>query len=87
MKTNKKLSVKPLLAVVFVLTMMLTACSSKQDNTSSAGGNAKDENGGYKDKLKISTAQLTEVKDGQMNNEFHKFWTDKFNIEWSYNFV
>ncbi|AZS17782.1 extracellular solute-binding protein [Paenibacillus lutimineralis] len=87
MKTNKKLSVKPLLAVVLALTMMLTACSTKQDNASNAGGNAKDENGGYKDKLKISTAQLTEIKDGQMDNEFHKFWTDKFNIEWDYSYV
>ena len=62
---------------------MVTACSSKE----SSGGNEKDENGNYKEKLKISVASTVTLKDGAMDNEFHKFWMDKYNIEWDYNFI
>lgn len=84
MKTNKKLSAKSILLLTMCLVMlMVTACSGKE----AASGNEKDENGGYKEKLKISVASTIQVKDGQMENEFHKYWMDKYNIEWDYNFV
>ncbi|WP_235439667.1 extracellular solute-binding protein [Paenibacillus sp. DMB20] len=84
MKTNKKLSAKSILLLTMCLVMlMVTACSGKE----ASSGNEKDENGGYKDKLKISVASTIQVKDGQMENEFHKYWMDKYNIEWDYNFV
>ncbi|OIB00806.1 ABC transporter substrate-binding protein [Paenibacillus sp. LC231] len=84
MKTNKKLSAKSILTMLLCLSMiMVTACSSKE----SSGGNEKDENGNYKEKLKISVASTVTLKDGAMDNEFHKFWMDKYNIEWDYNFI
>ncbi|MWV46777.1 extracellular solute-binding protein [Paenibacillus sp. HJL G12] len=83
MKTKRKM-LKPLLAVALSAVMLtVTACSKE----SASGGNEKDADGNYKDKLKISVAQTTEVKDGVLDNEFHKFWMDKFNIEWDYNYI
>ncbi|GAF09994.1 extracellular solute-binding protein [Paenibacillus pini] len=84
MKTNKKQLVKPLLAVALSLAMLTVTACSKED---ASGGNEKDKDGKYTDKLKVSVAQTIELKDGQLNNEFHKFWMDKFNIEWDYNFI
>ncbi|MFC7678690.1 extracellular solute-binding protein [Paenibacillus sp. GCM10028914] len=84
MKTNKRFSAKSILMMLLCLSMvMVTACSSKE----SSGGNEKDESGNYKEKLKISVASTVTVNDGDMDNEFHKFWMDKYNIEWDYNFV
>ncbi|WP_211749987.1 extracellular solute-binding protein [Paenibacillus sp. Marseille-Q4541] len=84
MKTNRKLSVKSVLIITMCLVMlMVSACS----NSSSEGGNEKDENGNYVDKLTVSVASTVQVKDGQMDNEFHKYWMDKYNLEWDYNFI
>ncbi|GAB1155910.1 MULTISPECIES: extracellular solute-binding protein [Paenibacillus] len=84
MKTKKKLSVRSLFAITLsVVMLMVTACSSE----GASGSNEKDENGNYKDKLDISVASTIQLKDGQMDNEFHKYWMDKFNISWDYNFV
>lgn len=82
---NTKKLLKPLLAVALSAVMVtVTACSK---DSASSGGNEKDADGNYKDKLKISVAQTTEVKDGVLDNEFHKYWMDKFNVEWDYNYV
>ncbi|MEO2204457.1 ABC transporter substrate-binding protein [Paenibacillus pabuli] len=84
MKTNKKLSVRSIFAITLCLLMLVvTACSSG----SSEGSNEKDAEGNYTDNLTISVANLTEVKNGNMDNEFHKFWTDKFNVTWDYNYI
>lgn len=86
MRTNKKLSVKSVLAILMCLTMLTVSACSKQE-AANKGGNAKDDNGGYKDKLKISVASTLQLKNGDMDNEFHKFWMNKFNIDWDYNYV
>ncbi|WP_018752302.1 ABC transporter substrate-binding protein [Paenibacillus sanguinis] len=83
MNTHKMLKLL-FAAALSVALLTVTACSS---NSASSGGNEKDADGNYKDKLKISVAQTTEVKSGVMNNEFHKYWMDKFNVEWDYNYV
>jgi len=86
MKSNKRLSAKSILLLLLSMSLVLVTACSKGDSSSS-GANEKDENGNYKDKLKISVASTVTVKDGDMDNEFHKFWMDKYNIEWDYNFV
>ncbi|MEK4661944.1 hypothetical protein MHH93_08620 [Priestia sp. FSL H7-0729] len=84
MKTNKKLSVRALFAITLsVVMLMVTACSSQ----GASGGNEKDAEGNYKDNLTISVANLTEIKNGNLDNDFHKFWTDKFNVTWDYNYI
>ncbi|MGZ7440671.1 ABC transporter substrate-binding protein [Paenibacillus sp. TH7-28] len=83
MSKNKKRQVKAVLAILMCLAMLAASACSKQ----AAGGNAKDENGNYKDKLTISVASTIQLKDGQLDNEFHKLWMDKFNLEWDYNYV
>lgn len=93
MKTNRKLTVKSVAAILMALMLVLvTACSSNTNSSSggeggNANANAKDENGNYKEKLKISVASTVDLKDGQLENEFHKYWTDKYNLEWDYNFI
>lgn len=84
MKADKKLSVRSILLLSLCLVMLLATACSKEG---AQGGNEKDESGNYKDKLKISVASTINLKDGQLNNEFHKFWMDKFNLEWDYNFI
>ncbi|RJG20612.1 extracellular solute-binding protein [Paenibacillus thiaminolyticus] len=84
MKTNKKLSVKSVLAIALCVVMLMVTACSKQE---AQGGNEKDGDGSYKDKLTISVASTIQLKDGQLDNEFHKFWMDKFNIDWDYNFI
>ncbi|WP_028546595.1 extracellular solute-binding protein [Paenibacillus taiwanensis] len=84
METSKKWSWKSVLAVTMCVVMLMATACSKQE---AQGGNEKDSNGAYKDKLKISVASTLQLKDGQLDNEFHKFWMDKFNLDWDYNFV
>ncbi|WCR25151.1 extracellular solute-binding protein [Paenibacillus thiaminolyticus] len=84
METNKKLSVKSVMAIALCVVMLMVTACSKQE---AQGGNEKDGDGGYKDKLTISVASTIQLKDGQLDNEFHKFWMDKFNIDWDYNFI
>ncbi|MCY9515172.1 type 2 periplasmic-binding domain-containing protein [Paenibacillus apiarius] len=84
METHKKLSVKSVLAIALCLIMLMVTACSKQE---AQGGNEQDDTGNYKDKLKISVASTIQLKDGQLDNEFHKHWMDKFNLEWDYNFI
>lgn len=84
METKKKLSVKSVLAIALCAVMLMVTACSKQE---AQGGNEKDGDGSYKDKLTISVASTIQLKDGQLDNEFHKFWMDKFNIDWDYNFI
>jgi len=83
MKT-KWMPAKTLLAVMMCLVLLLSACSK---SGTGSDANAKDANGKYKEQLTISAANLVNVKDGQMDNEFHKFWMDKFNIKWDYSYI
>lgn len=63
--------------------LLVSACS----NQASEGSNEKDSSGAYKDKLKISVASTINLKDGEIDNKFHQYWMDKFNLEWDYNYV
>lgn len=99
MKAKTRMSARSALALALSASMTLTlatACSSDK-GSKDAGGATKAPDStaaatapgakSYDKKLKISIASLTELKDNAMQNEFHKFWTDKFNLEWEYNYV
>lgn len=84
MKTNqKKLLKSALVTVMSLVLLVMTACS----NGGASGGNEKDENGNYVDKMTVSVASTIQLKEGQLDNEFHQFWMDKYNIDWEYNFI
>ncbi len=85
MKTNR-MSAKTLLAATLCLALPLAACS-KTGSSDESSSDAKDANGSYKQQLTISAANLVNVKEGQMDNEFHKSWMDKFNVKWDYNYI
>lgn len=88
---KKKKTVRSILALALCFTMVfVTACSSSNDNkasnntSSNSSGNKAD---GYKDKLKISYGSIVKTEAADFDNPFHKYFTDKFNIEWDYNYV
>ncbi|MFD1136074.1 extracellular solute-binding protein [Paenibacillus urinalis] len=84
MKTNQmKLLRSALVTMMSLVLLIMTACSSG----GASGGNEKDENGNYVDKMTVSVASTIQLKEGQLDNEFHQFWMDKYNIDWEYNFI
>ncbi|OWA34468.1 ABC transporter substrate-binding protein [Saccharibacillus sp. O16] len=90
MKANKMFSVKALMLLALSMLMVLvTACSSggSGDSKSDAPADAKNADGTYKDNLTISYASVTDVSKAKMDDKFHKFFTDKFNIKWDYNYI
>lgn len=97
MKATQWLSIRRImvLSLCIVLMAVTAACSkgagnsgnggNAQGSNASSGGNAKD---GYDKKLKISLASTIKLeKPDVLDNEFHKYWSDKFNLEWDYNYV
>lgn len=89
---KKKKTVRSILALALCFTMVfVTACSSSNEGKSSgnsssnaSGGNPTD---GYKDKLKISYGSIVKTEAKDFDNPFHKYFTEKFNMEWDYNYV
>lgn len=91
MKVNKRRSFKSIVLLSLCLVMMvaISACSKGENNENSGnsgnqGASSKD---GYDKKLKISIASTIKMEKDAMNNEFHKHWMDKYNLEWDYNYV
>ncbi|NUU60396.1 extracellular solute-binding protein [Paenibacillus agri] len=89
MNTFKRKSVRTILAAVLGTSMvLLAACSNSSNNGAEAGnsdyGNPTD---GYKNNLNISIASTIKTANSDFDNEFHKYFTDKFNIKWDYNYV
>lgn len=64
---------------------MLAACSSSDNNANS--GNSGNPTDGYKDELKISLASTIKTTESDFDNVYHKYFTDKFNIKWDYNYI
>lgn len=86
MNILKRKSVKSILAGVLCLTpIMLAACSSSDNNANS--GNSGNPTDGYKDELKISLASTIKTTESDFDNVYHKYFTDKFNIKWDYNYI
>ncbi|GGF59309.1 hypothetical protein GCM10010912_00600 [Paenibacillus albidus] len=89
MNTFKRKSVKSVLAVALSLTMIgLAACSNSGGNNAETGsaneGNPTD---GYTKNLTISLGSTIKTASSDFENEFHKYFTDKFNIKWDYNYI
>ncbi|MEK4482683.1 extracellular solute-binding protein [Paenibacillus sp. FSL R5-0876] len=86
MNILKRKSVKSILAGVLCLApIMLAACSSSDNNANS--GNSGNPTDGYKDELKISLASTIKTTESDFDNVYHKYFTDKFNIKWDYNYI
>lgn len=96
MNSTKSSTAKRILVMLFCLTLVasLAACGSKKEasdskdsgtSTSTDSGATGEKN--YDKQLTVSIASLTELKDGALDNPFHKWWTDKYNIKWDYNYV
>ncbi|MFV0518748.1 MAG: extracellular solute-binding protein [Lachnospirales bacterium] len=74
------------LAIATTMSLSLIACGEKQtDETGAIEG--ENLSGNYDEQLSISLAVLDNVTDEQWENDFHKYFEDKFNIDWDYNYV
>lgn len=82
----KKASVVTLSALVATGAV---ACGNDGDSSDSsdANGSSTDTSGNYDEQLTISLAVLDSVTDEQLENDFHRYFEDKFNIDWDMNYV
>ncbi|CAM4368669.1 MULTISPECIES: extracellular solute-binding protein [Saccharibacillus] len=88
MKANKMFSVKSLfLLALSVLMVLVTACGSGGNDAATGTADEKNEDGTYANNQTISYASVTDVSKANMDDKFHKFFTDKFNITWDYNYI
>lgn len=95
MKKSKNWITKAVaLLVATTMTMSLTGCAEKKetpiiDNGQEVeqGEEQEQEKDKYGEQRKISLAVLDNVTEDEWKNDFHKFFMDKFNIEWDYNYV
>ena len=83
--------------------LSLTACGGAQEETDKEAGSAQEtvsesstqtgdeaadkEEKSFDEKRTISLAVLDNVTDEEWQNDYHKYFMEKFNIEWDYNYV
>lgn len=73
-----------------IMAASLAGCGGGAAPASAPGagaGSGSGAAGGFSESRAISLAVLDNVTDEQWQNGFHKFFQDKFNIQWDYNYV
>ena len=85
----KAISKKKAVSALCLAAMALSfaSCGSATSGSSQAASSSGSFQGDYSETRTISLAVLDNVTDEQWENDFHKFFKEKFNIEWDYNYV
>ena len=85
----KAISKKKAVSALCLAAMALSfaSCGSATSGSSQAASSSGSFQGDYSETRTISLAVLDNVTDEQWENDFHKFFKEKFNIAWDYNYV